>query len=384
MASLLLDPVVLAANLIRCHSVTPADDGALGVLQAALEPLGFACTPLPFGEGQDLVHNLFARIGEDTPHFCFAGHSDVVPVGDRDAWTSDPFGGEVRDDFLFGRGAADMKGAIACFAAAVSAVLPEFGGALPGSVSLLITGDEEGPANFGTAKVLEWMAANGHIPDVCLIGEPTNPAALGDALKVGRRGSLVARLAVSGTQGHVAYPATADNPVTRLMAMLASVTQSPLDAGNENFEPSNVEVTSIDVGNPAVNVIPAKATAIFNIRFTDDHSSASLTDWLHGKFAAVGGAYELDVQVSGEAFVTAAGPLTALVAEAVTEVLGRTPALSTAGGTSDGRFIKDYCSLVEFGLVGRTMHGVDECVALADLAALSRIYTVVLHRYFTQ
>ncbi|SOD92084.1 succinyl-diaminopimelate desuccinylase [Caenispirillum bisanense] len=375
----LADPLPLARALIRRASVTPRDAGALDVLQAALESLGFRCTRLPFGEGEARVDNLYARLGDEGPNFCFAGHTDVVPVGE--GWTVDPFGAEVIDGRLFGRGAADMKGAIAAFVAAVARLLAERDPR--GSISLLITGDEEGDAVNGTVKVLEWLAEQGETLDHCLVGEPTNPARLGDMMKIGRRGSLNARLTVYGAQGHVAYPHLADNPIPRLMRMLGALIERPLDAGTEHFQPSNLEIVTIDVGNTASNVIPGAAHARFNIRFNDLHSGERLTSWIRERLevAADGGLFDLDVRVSGDAFLTPPGPLSALVSDACEAVLGHRPELSTSGGTSDARFIKNACPVVEFGLVGRTMHKTDEHVELADLAALADIYHRVLAAY---
>jgi len=365
--------------------VTPADEGALNVLQQALGALGFRCTRLPFSEpGTPDVDNLYARLGEGGRNFCFAGHSDVVPVGDRARWTIDPFGATVSGDALYGRGAADMKGAIAAFIAASARFKAARGGALPGSISLLITGDEEGPSINGTKKMLAALAAKGETLDACLVGEPTNPTRLGEMIKIGRRGSLSGWLRVMGTQGHTAYPHLADNPIPRLVRMLSALTENTLDDGTPHFQPSNVQVTSVDVGNPATNVIPAEARATFNIRFNDRHSGKSLEAWLRRAFDAVGGAYELNLQVSGEAFLTPPGPLSSLIARASKTVTGLEPELSTTGGTSDARFIKDYCPVAEFGLIGQTMHKVDERVSLADLEALTRIYLAVLEGYFAR
>ena len=381
-----IDPIVLARDLIRCPSVTPADAGALDVLQGALEGLGFSCHRLPFGEGEARIDNLYARLGAEAPNFCFAGHTDVVPVGEPGGWSVDPFAGELKEDALWGRGAADMKGAIAAFVAGVSRFVGDRDGALPGSISLLITGDEEGDAVNGTTKVLDWLADKGEVIDDCLVGEPTNPGALGEMIKIGRRGSLTAELTVTGVQGHTAYPHLADNPVHRLVAMLAAATGEPLDDGSEHFQPSTLAVSTIDVGNPATNVIPASARACFNVRFNDHHTSADIEAWLRKRFdkamADANGAYQLDIRVSGESFLTPPGRLAELVREAVGEATGRTPEFSTTGGTSDARFIKDHCPVVEFGLVGQTMHKADERVELADIEALANIYQRVLETYF--
>ena len=372
MTAPVVDPLPLAQALIRCPSVTPADAGAQDVLAAALERLGFAVTRLRYGQ----TENLFARIGTQGPHFCFAGHTDVVPPGDA-AWAGDPFGAELRDGVLYGRGACDMKGAIAAFVAACGEHLGD-GRAPRGSISLLITGDEEGPATDGTVRVLDWMAAHGQIPDFCLVGEPTCRARLGDMIKIGRRGSLNAKIAVHGTQGHVAYPQRADNPVHRLVRVLAALTAAPLDAGSEFFEPSSLQLTSIDVGNPATNVIPAQARAALNIRFNDRHSGASLGAWLRAAIAPHAERFDLDVSVSGESFLTAPGPAVDALRAAVAAETGVEPTLDTGGGTSDARFIAGRCKVAEFGLVGSSMHQADERVPVAELRALAGAYRAVL------
>ena len=377
-----IDPVELAAAMIRCPSVTPADEGALDVLQAALEGLGFTCHRLPFSEpGEADVDNLYARIGDGGPNFCFAGHTDVVPVGDEAAWSVGPFAARIVDDTLYGRGAADMKGAVACFAAAAGRLLAARGTEFGGSISLLITGDEEGPGVNGTKKVLDWLRDRREKLDVCLVGEPTNPKQLGQMVKIGR-GTLTGTLTVRGAQGHVAYPQLADNPLPRLVATLAVLDGHELDQGTANFQPSNLEITTVDVGNPASNIIPASASATFNIRFNDMHTGASLTAWLTGVCDAHAGDHDFHIRIGGEAFLTPPGPLSDIISDAVEQVLGSRPELSTTGGTSDARFIKDLCPVAEFGLVGQTMHKVDERVLLADLAALSDVYTAVLDAYF--
>ncbi len=376
------DPVALAQQLIRCPSVTPDDAGALGALAAALEKLGFVCHRLRFAApGTPDVDNLYARWGTGGRHFCFAGHTDVVPVGDRAGWSIDPFAAEIADGQLYGRGAADMKGAIAAFVAAAERFLA---GRDPAScsVSLLITGDEEGPAINGTVKVLDWMAARGERPDAYLVGEPTSETVLGDMMKIGRRGSMNVTLTALGAQGHVAYPHLADNPNHRLVKMLDRLIAEPLDAGNEWFQASSLQITTIDVANAATNVIPARAGARFNIRFNDLHSSASLTEWIKAKLAADAGHYAMDVQVSGESFLTPPGALSDLVGQAIAAVRPATPKLSTTGGTSDARFIRRFGPVVEFGLPSRTMHKVDERAALADIADLARIYGAVLDGFF--
>ena len=378
-----VDPLELSQALIRCPSVTPEDAGALGVLQGALEGLGFVCHRLTFSApGTADVDNLYARFGDGAPNFCFAGHTDVVPVGEAAAWTVDPFGAEVIGGRLHGRGAADMKCAIACFVAAAARFLDERGPGFGGSLSLLITGDEEGPAVNGTSKVLDWLAGRGEALDACLVGEPTNPEHLGDMIKIGRRGSLNGTLTVFGTQGHTAYPHLADNPLPRLLAMLAGITEKPLDDGTEHFPPSGIEITSIDVGNEATNVIPASGRGRFNIRYNDRHDGAGLEKWLRASCDAVGGAYQLDIAVSGESFLTPPGPLSDIAAAAVEAVTGRVPELGTTGGTSDARFIKDHCPVVEFGMINQTAHKVDEFTALSDIALLTGVYQAVLERFF--
>ena len=385
-----IDPVDLTRALIRCPSVTPRDAGALDVLQTALERLGFTCHRLPFGAGEARVDNLYARLGDKAPNFCFAGHTDVVPVGDPQSWTVDPFGAALVDGQVYGRGATDMKGAVAAFVAAVARFLAASGAQFisegRGSISLLITGDEEGDAVDGTVKVLDWLKVRGERLDACLVGEPTNQKRLGDMIKIGRRGSLTAKLTVHGVQGHTAYPQLADNPVHRLVRMLDAVTREALDDGTEHFQPSNLQITSIDVGNAASNVIPARAEAAFNLRFNDRHSAKSVEAWLRRKFdeAAAGGRYELAIKVSGEAFLTPPGPLSELIARAAEAETGVVPELSTTGGTSDARFIKDHCPVAEFGLVGLTMHKADERSAVADIEALTRIYQAVLAGFFAQ
>ncbi len=371
------DTLALAQALIRRASVTPEDGGAQDVLAEHIEALGFAVTRLPFGS----VRNLFARIGSTPPHLCFAGHTDVVPPGDAAAWSEGPFAGTVREGVLYGRGACDMKGAIAAFAAAAARHLAH--GRPRGSISLLITGDEEGAATDGTVRVLDWMAAQGHMPDFCLVGEPTNPCHVGEVVKIGRRGSLNARITVRGRQGHVAYPDRADNPVHRLIAALGELMASPLDQGSEWFEPSSLQVTSIDVGNPASNVIPAEARAALNIRFNDRHSSASLIAGLRQVLARHAPDAELAPAVSGESFLTDAGKQVAMLSAAVERVTGIAPRLDTGGGTSDARFIARHCPVAEFGLVGATMHQTDERVPVADLAVLTDIYEAVIAAFLS-
>jgi len=371
-----IDPLHLVQALIRCPSVTPADAGAQDVLTTALEGIGFTVHRLTFGEPPDgPVANLFATIGSGTPHFAFAGHTDVVPPGD--GWSGDPFAATVADGWLAGRGAADMKGSIAAFVAAAERAVAR---GFTGRLSLIVTGDEEGPATFGTAPLLAWMEAHGHVPEMCLVGEPTSAALLGDTIKIGRRGSLNAWITVNGAQGHVAYPGRADNPITRLVAIVARLKARILDEGSDWFDVSNLEITDLTVGNPATNVIPARASARLNIRFNDLHRGADLEAWLRQVVVDEAPSADITVRISGEAFLTEPGALSSLVAGAIQLVTGALPALSTSGGTSDARFIRRVCPVVEFGLVGASMHKVDEAVPVADLVALTAIYDAVLAR----
>ena len=371
-----IDPIALAQALIRCPSVTPADAGAMDVVEAALSELGFRCRRMRFGE----IENLYARRGTAGPNLCFAGHTDVVPPGDIAAWRDPPFEGGIADGQLYGRGAADMKGAIAAFIAAADA--PQ---AL-GSLSLLITGDEEGEAIDGTGRVVEALKADGERIDHCVLGEPSSAAVLGDQMKIGRRGSLNAWITVEGKQGHVAYPDRSANPIAPLVTLLDRLQARVLDEGHGGFPPSNLEVTTIDVGNPATNVIPARAQARLNIRFNPAHSGQSLVDWLRSECAAAdagfAGRVELATKLTGEAFLTEPGAFVELCAKAVKATLGRDPELSTAGGISDARFIRGLCPVVELGLVGATMHAVDECVPVADIQALTAVYGRLIDGYF--
>ena len=378
-----MDPIDLAQALIRCPSVTPADEGAMDVLQPALEELGFTCHRLPFATGNaPEVQNLYARIGDRAPNFCFAGHTDVVPVGDANEWSVDPFAAEIKGDRLYGRGASDMKTAIAGFAAAAARFLESRDNGFPGSISLLITGDEEGEAVNGTVKVLEWLKEKGEVLDACLVGEPTNPETLGDMIKIGRRGSMTAFLTVHGASGHAAYPHLADNPVERLVKMLSAVLDKPLDDGTEHFQPSTAVVTTIDVGNPVANVIPARAEARINVRFNDLHTGAGVETLLRRRLDDIGGDYDLDARVSGESFLFPPGPLSNLVAGVVEKVTGKRPEFSTAGGTSDARFIKDHCPVCEYGMTNQTAHKADENALVSDIQLLSDIYQSVLDGFF--
>ena len=373
----MLDPVALAQALIRCPSVTPKDAGALGVLEDALKPLGFSCHRLPFGE----VENLYTRIGDGAPLFCFAGHTDVVPPGGQ--WRSDPFAAEIRGGLLYGRGAADMKSAIAAFATAAARHLAK---RASGSIALLITGDEEGDAVNGTVKVLDWLKNKGERLDHCIVGEPSSVATVGDTIKIGRRGSMNVRMKVTGVQGHAAYPSRAINPIPALAEMVARLAGLKLDDGTAHFEPSTLAFTSFDVGNPATNVIPAEARAAFNIRFNDLHTPETLRALIDRETAVVaartGCAVALEQSVSGTAFQTKPDQFTAPVTKVVESVTGRQPEFSTGGGTSDARFIVQYCPVLELGLIGATMHKVDECVPVADIERLTDIYAALLDAYF--
>ncbi len=388
------DPIANLATLIRCPSVTPAEGGALSALEAMLAPLGFAVDRVMATEaGTPDIENLYARLGNDGPHLMFAGHTDVVPVGDESAWTHGPFSADVAGGEMYGRGAVDMKGGIACFVAAIARYI-EKNGPPKGSVSFLITGDEEGPAINGTTKLLDWAAARGERWDACLVGEPTNPDRLGDMIKIGRRGSLSGRITVNGVQGHAAYPHLADSPVRGILQLTQALMDPPFDAGTENFQPSNLEVTTIDVGNGAVNVIPAKASAAFNIRFNDTWTAEGLMAEIIARLerAAADGAlrrgrepvrYELTWnERPSHVFLTRNNALISSLSGAVEAVTGKQPKLSTTGGTSDARFIKDFCPVVEFGLVGQTMHMVDERVAVADLETLTQIYETFISSWF--
>jgi succinyl-diaminopimelate desuccinylase len=381
------DPVAIARDLLRCRSVTPAEGGAIAYLQNVLAQAGFAVHRMTFAEpGTAPIENLYARVGSQKPNLVFAGHTDVVPPGDETAWRHPPFAGEVAGDMLYGRGAVDMKGGIACFVAAALDYLSANGGKPKGSLSLLITGDEESVAVNGTIKLLQWAAARDEKFDHCILGEPSNIEVLGDTIKAGRRGSLNGTLIVTGRQGHVAYPDRAENPIRGLLPLIAAL-QAPLDQGSEHFDPSNLEFTSVDVGNPTVNLIPGEARARFNIRYNDRHSLTTLKALIEEraqKAAAERVHYSFDWQPSNaDVFVTKPGPFTDLAVAAIAEVTGRKPKLSTTGGTSDARFIKVYCPVLEFGLVGQTMHAVDERAPVKDLVTLTAIYRRIIERYFT-
>jgi len=381
------DPVALTRALISCPSVTPEEGGALTLLQAVLEPLGFACHRMTFKDRNTPdVENLYARLGSTGPNLCFAGHTDVVPTGPLGSWTSPPFGAEMRDGVVYGRGAVDMKGAIACFMAAAARHMAATDGKPGGSISLLITGDEEGPSINGTAKVLDWLRARGEKLDACVVGEPSNPRALGDEIKIGRRGSLNGEIVVQGKQGHSAYPHKAENPVPKLARIIDRLSRERMDSGTAHFEPSSLEVTVISVPNTATNVIPAEARAHFNIRYNDLWSRPTVEDWVRLQCEAAGSGvaarFEVSFSGTGDVFLTEPGPLVGTMQEAVRAVAGRTAALSTGGGTSDARFIKDHCPVIEFGLVNETIHQVDERVPVADLEQLTEIYQRFIAAYF--
>jgi succinyl-diaminopimelate desuccinylase len=381
------DPTALARDLLRCPSVTPAEGGALALIEHVLKAAGFEVHRVTFAEpGTAPVENLYARIGKASPHLVFAGHTDVVPPGEPANWSHPPFAGEIAEDTLYGRGAVDMKGAIACALAATLDHLAARGGEPKGSISFLITGDEESIAVNGTVKLLAWAGERGERFDHCILGEPSNAAAIGDTIKIGRRGSLNGTLIITGKQGHVAYPERADNPVRGLVALMTALMATPLDHGSAKFDASNLEFTSIDIGNPVVNLIPGEARARFNIRFNDHHSQTSLKMLIERRAAAAAHErvrWRIEWEPSNaDSFVTKPGPFVDLVTAAIKQVTGNEPKLSTTGGTSDARFIKNYCPVLEFGLVGQTMHQVDERTALVDLTTLTAVYRAILDRYF--
>jgi succinyl-diaminopimelate desuccinylase len=380
------DAAAIARDLIRCRSVTPAEGGALAMLESLLGGAGFAVSRMSFTEaGTAPVENLFAKLGDGAPHLVFAGHTDVVPPGDEARWSHPPFAAEVAHGRLYGRGAVDMKGGIACALAAVLDYVAARGGKPKGAISFLITGDEEGIAINGTVKLLQWAAERGEKFDHCILAEPSSATAVGDTIKVGRRGSLNGTLTVTGRQGHVAYPQLADNPIRTLTQLMAALMATPLDQGSAHFDPSNLEFTSVDVGNPVVNLIPGEARARLNIRFNDAHSQTSLKSLVEARVqtAAPVARWRIDWEKSNaDAFLATPGPFLGTVVAAIADVTGQNPKLSTTGGTSDARFIKNYCPVLELGLVGATMHQTDECVALADLTTLTAVYRRILDRYF--
>lgn len=387
MTSSLRDPVALTQALVRCRSVTPEEGGALTLLEKILAPAGFACHRLTMTEaGTPDVENLYARFGHGQPNLCFAGHTDVVPVGDEKAWRRPPFGAEIHDGVLYGRGAVDMKGAIACFVAAALRFIEKNTERQDFSISLLITGDEEGPSVNGTMKVLDWMRDQGERIDACVVGEPSNPNKLGDEIKIGRRGSLSGELIVHGKQGHAAYPQLADNPIPKLARLIDRLSTAPLDSGTPDFEPSSLQVTVISAPNTATNVIPGEAQAKFNIRYNDLWRRPKVEAWVREQLAAgakeVGARYSVSFSGTGDVFLTKPGPLVETMRRAVTEMTGRNPALTTNGGTSDARFIQSYCPVIEFGLVNETIHAVDERCPVADLVQLAEIYERFIAGYF--
>ena len=379
------DALSIARDLIRCPSVTPADAGALGVLETRLRAAGFDVHRVTFSEpGAADIDNLYARIGRGAPHLSFAGHTDVVPPGDEAAWTHGAFSGDVKDGFLYGRGAVDMKGGIACSVAATLDFLAAHGGRPPGdgSISFIITGDEEAAAVNGTVKLMQWADARGEKFDHCVLGEPSNVETMGDCIKVGRRGSQSGTLIVDGVQGHVAYPHQASNPIPDIAALITALDSEPLDRGSDHFQASNLEFSSVDVGNAAHNVIPAQARARFNIRYNDAHSRESLETWVGNCAKAAGGRFEIVFSESAKPFITEAGPLVETVIAAIRAITGLDPERSTSGGTSDARFICRYAPVVELGIVGQTMHQSDERVAVADIETLTRIYGDLIERFF--
>jgi succinyl-diaminopimelate desuccinylase len=386
MSTKLADPVTILQDLIRCRSVTPDEGGALSYLEKLLSGAGFHCQRLKFSEANTPdVDDLFARWGTDGPHLCFAGHTDVVPPGDETLWKYPPFAGESHGGKIYGRGTTDMKGSVAAFAAAALKYVTDKG-AKPGSISFLITGDEEGPAINGTTKVLSWMKENAQVPDHCLVGEPSCVDKLGDTIKIGRRGSLSFVVTVDGKQGHAAYPAKADNPVPKLARFIDRIATLPLYEGNAHFDASTLAVTSFDVGNPATNVIPARAVAKFNIRFSTEHTAQSLTTLVQQQVdsvkAELGGAWTINAHVGADAFITEPGAFVGLVQDAIAEETGIVPTLSTSGGTSDARFVKDYCPVLEFGPTNATIHQTDENIGIEELKATSRIYGRIIEKYF--
>ncbi len=377
-----IDPVSLTADLVRCPSVTPEEGGAIDLLEQLLEKNGFSCTRIVRGQ----VSNLFAKwgTGKNGRIFGFNGHTDVVPVGDLSSWTVDPFGAEIKDGYLYGRGATDMKSGVAAFVA--SAI--DFVNQQPpdGSIVITVTGDEEDEAIDGTVAILDWMKQNGEKIDHCLVGEPTSPSQMGEMMKIGRRGSMNVKITATGIQGHSAYPDRSNNPIVAMVKLLDKLASHQLDAGTEHFDPSTLAITSVDTGNKASNVIPAVTKATINIRFNDSHSGSSLVSWLKDEIEKVSAEYGIkfktDFKISGESFITPPGELSDLISKAVKQELGVTPKLSTTGGTSDARFIKDMCPVTEFGLVGKTMHAVDEKVETKQINQLKEIYTRILEAYF--
>lgn len=377
--------IPIAQKLISFPSVTPADAGAQDYLISILEELGFTIYKLPFGgdNGEARIENFFARLGTEAPHICYAGHTDVVPTGPEEKWTTPPFAATITDGVMIGRGASDMKGSVACWMAALQEYLGADGAPEKGSISVLITGDEEADAINGTVKVLEWMDANGHIPDVCLVGEPTNPKIVGEEVKIGRRGSLSGVISVSGKQGHVAYQDLADNPLPRLISLCDALANFSFDTGNEYFPATNLEITTIDVGNTASNVIPGAGSAIFNVRYNDIWDGDSLSAKVREILDATGHDYSLELREGAHSFMTKPGAWSDLVMAAVSDVTGMTPAITTNGGTSDARFVSRYCPVIEFGGVNESVHQIDENAKVEDLEIVTKVFTRVLERYFS-
>ncbi|MCK4945559.1 MAG: succinyl-diaminopimelate desuccinylase [Alphaproteobacteria bacterium] len=378
----MIDPIILLQELIRCKSVTPDEGGAISLLEKLLTKHGFECHRLKFSNKDTPdVENLYARWGTNAPNLCFAGHTDVVPVGDPNGWTCDPFGGEIKDGYIWGRGTCDMKGGVAAFVAATLNFIEKQGKNYPGSISLLITGDEEGPAINGTKKVLEWMDKHGEKIDFCIVGEPTSRETLGDTIRIGRRGSFTGEITVEGVQGHVAYPKLADNPIPKLLTLLKTLDDLELDQGTEIFDPSNLEIVNINIGNTTTNVIPAAAHATFNVRFNDHYTSTALEEKLRSTLDALRIPYQMNVSNSGESSYTPPDIYSEMIQKIIQKITDLTPKLSTTGGTSDARFIKNYCSVIEFGLVGKTFHKIDERVLVKDVHTLADIYTDIIKEY---
>ncbi len=374
----MIDAVKLTQKLIQCPSVTPDDAGCLNIIESILKDWGFTCWRLPYGE----VDNLYARLGSSQPNFCFAGHTDVVPIINRDAWSQDPFGGNIVDERLIGRGVVDMKGGISAYMGALSQFMPIFSQRSQGSLSLLLTSDEEGPGLNGTRKVIGWLQEKGEVIDACLVGEPTNPTIVGEMVKVGRRGSLNGKVTASGVAGHVAYPENAINPIPLLLDYLALLRKRIFDQGNGYFDPTHLEITSIDVENSATNIIPAHATANFNIRFNNEQTGVDLSQWLIQEAYALSGRLHVQADVSGEAFYCPNEHLKSIISECIKEITGKSPVFSTTGGTSDARFLKDICPVIEFGLVNKTAHQIDEQIHIEEIRNLEQIYFGVLTRMF--
>lgn len=373
----MVNAITLTQDLVRRKSVTPLDDGALGLMRDALEPLGFNCTDLPFED----IQNLFARRGTTGPHFCFAGHTDVVPAGDETAWTHPPFSATIADGKMYGRGTADMKGNVAAFVEAAASFITDHPNH-PGSISLLITGDEEADAINGTVRVLDWMAQNNHTPDFCVVGEPSNPEAMGDEVKIGRRGSLSGAITVTGKQGHIAYPSRADNPIPKMAKLISALAETSLDTGTEHFPASSLQFSTVDVGNRAENVIPGAATAKFNIRYNDTWTPETLESHIRAILDQTGAAYAITFKRGGNVFLTQPGAYTDIVRNCVEKVTGRVPAMTTTGGTSDARFISRHCPVVECGMINKTIHQIDEHIVLNDLEMLVKIYRLILDQFF--